>query len=209
MTWNCWVKEVLIPKISDARCRAHFSEAGSHWHCLCWPRGCPLSAPRSPSGGSETLGSEGPLASPHSAAFPGGPSNRGAGGQADGERPRVDEPLLAALLGWPGPAEQHGRLQSSAASSSRRTTSISREGCFPTASRLIHVISIFPYNVYFVLEHTGSATSAGHRCTATCAISYLSDSACLPSGQCPGWNCIPPGLVSLAGLYLETGLTRS
>lgn len=94
------------------------------------------------------------LASPHSAASPGGPSNRGAGGQADGERQRVDEPLPAALLGRPGPAEQHGRLRSSAASSSLRTASISRECCFPTASRLIHGISILSYNVHCVLEHS-------------------------------------------------------
>ena len=71
------------------------------------------------------LGSEGPLASPHSAALPGGPSNRGAGGQADAERPRVDEPLPAALLGRPGPAGQHRRLRSSAASSSQNRLHLS------------------------------------------------------------------------------------
>ena len=194
LTWNCWVKEVLLPKIPDARCRAHLSEAGSHWHCLCRPPGCPPSAPRSPSGGSEGWAQKARwllLTPRRSQEAPATGALAGKQTQSGREWTSPFQPLSWAGQGRPGSTGGCG-LQLPAA---LRTASISRECCFSTASRLIHGISPFPYNVYVVLEHTGSAMSAGYRCTATCAISYLSDSARLPSGQCPGRNCIPPGLV--------------
>ena len=115
------------------------------------PPGCPPSAPRSPSGGSEGWAQKARwllLTPRRSQEAPATGALAGKQTQSGREWTSPFQPLSWAGQGRPVCTGGCG-LQLPVA---LRTASISRECCFSTASRLIHAISPFPYNVYFVLS---------------------------------------------------------